>query len=240
MRDSTVDGMVCVFLHVEREQSVLSRVWPGVARSCVRVCVWTFALTALSSAQTQVVGLKAEPICSQSWFLLSGPSLLSKEVESWHLWSQILSYWAMLHVREYWNFRYLLLPCLKYCLCPAPFISTILDFALSFFHTRTYWNAWKKKHLSCVLWFMFILSIRIVSLFVWGEGKLSVWYWDKTSTVYLLKILTDDLVPGSNRRSRNKTKPHKLRQRCKYWTGGLWRQHHSSSRPLPAFRQIRV
>lgn len=142
MRDST-DGVCVSTRRAGAECFVESLTWCG-AFVCTCVCLNTrFDCIKLGSNPRGWFKSRAG-ICSQSWCLLSGPSSLSKEVESWRLWSQILSYWAMFHVRDYWNFRYLLLPCLKYCLCPAPFISTILDFALSFIHTRTYWNAWKK------------------------------------------------------------------------------------------------
>lgn len=55
-----------------------------------------------------------------------------------------------------------------------------------------------------VLWFMFIYPFCIVSLFVWGRGSCQSEN-EITSVVYLFKILTDNLVPGSNRRSAAKT-----------------------------------
>lgn len=78
----------------------------------------------------------------------------------------------MLYVREFSFENYimftqlisLLLPCLKYCICPTFFISIPLHFALMYIHTRTYWNVFL-KHL------YIYLSICFVCLFVClGEG----------------------------------------------------------------------
>lgn len=229
MRVSTVDGTMWMFLHVEQEQSVLSdlverqaswlRGFTALQSVCVFLCVCAcvclntrFDCVKLGSNSSG--WLKPEPgsgPTSQAVLvLLSSRALLSTEMDSSlkgpqqrHHWSQILSYWAMLHVREYWHFKYLLLPCLKYCICPALFMSMILHFALLYIHTRTYWNAWQKHLIAFCGLFLFIhLHCFFVCM---REGKLSVWYWYIKSVVYLFKMLTDNLVPGSNRRSAAKT-----------------------------------
>lgn len=85
----------------------------------------------------------------------------------------------MLHVREF-SFEkliYLLLPCLKYCICPTFFISITLHFDLMYIHTRTYWNVFMKHLHDSVLWFIFIypFALFVCSLFVCiGEGYLLV------------------------------------------------------------------
>lgn len=66
--------------------------------------------------------------------------------------------------------KYLLLPCLKYCICPAPLYLHDLAFC-SIVHSHKNLLECLAKASYSVLWFLFILSICIVSLFVWGRGS---------------------------------------------------------------------
>ena len=58
----------------------------------------------------------------------------------------------------------LLLPCLKYCTCPA-FFSLHLHFALMYIHTRTYWDVFSRS-ISMTVFCALSLFIHLLGYFV--------------------------------------------------------------------------
>lgn len=84
----------------------------------------------------------------------------------------------MLYVREFSFENYimftqlisLLLPCLKYCICPTCFTTVPLHFALMYIHTRTYWNVFLKHLHDSVLWFIFIYPFALFAYLFRGGG----------------------------------------------------------------------
>lgn len=142
----------------------------------------------------------------------------------------------MLHVREFGFLKliYLLLPCLKYCICPAFFISITLHFPLMYIDTRTYWNVFLKHLHDSVLWFIFIYPFALFVLFASGKGYLLVcWYWFIISIFICLGFLVKNFGSGAQTKvcglELKPVQPSEIRDSllfwsrrllfCIYWTG---------------------
>lgn len=150
---------------------------------------------------------------------------------------------------------YLLLPCLKYCICPTFFISITLHFPLMYIDTRTYWNVFLKHLHDSVLWFIFIYPFAFFALFASGKGYLFVcWYWFIISIFICLGFL----VKNFGSRAQTKVCGLELKTCSAKWNQGFvallvtqttvvyildWSQSvnlkQSDSCPFPPSRQIK-
>lgn len=186
----TVYGMTCMFLYVEREQSVVARgeerdvlwAWTGRLAGWLKgfpapsqVCPAPLKRERLVSNRT---GAPARPP-SQPPAPSSGRSSLSREAHGRRRGPQLEKAREVRYFNTERSYMSGSFDILNSCCCPvwstvyvppplSPSSSIILHLALLYIHTRTYWNAWWKHLIAFCGLCLFFFRLHCFCLYEGG------------------------------------------------------------------------